>query len=354
MQRGEWAYDKSPCLTLFKVDNLINQFKTRYNQIDYILKGYQLEPNSYCYSTQFKYWSTIYIVLFDILSGSIVGYYLNHNKEYAERFIVKVIRDYTLKLPQKIVSWLKEYPVGLKLNSKLAYFLSRLFSWSIINWNSLLLTTLKPHCPDLIGLIGFFGFIGLSFCLSLSCDILSVSLLHTHWFYLVARKIFYWHQAVLISLYYLFLGKKWNPLRQRVDLGDYRSGHIIIGSILFTFLIFLFPSILIYYTTFTLGWVLIYCSQGVFIFFINCLNLLPVWGYLARFYHPQKFYTGIKLKYTINLLDLYYTRCSIESNYGKYYYFNQDLVNNLSYLKSNYFSVALIKKYIRGDLIFKK
>lgn len=54
------------------------------------------------------------------------------------------------------------------------------------------------------------------------------------------------------SLWRLFRGKKWNVLRQRVDSAVYDADQLFVGTLLFTVLLFLLPTIGLYYVVFTL------------------------------------------------------------------------------------------------------
>lgn len=46
------------------------------------------------------------------------------------------------------------------------------------------------------------------------------------------------------------VGKKRNMLRHRIDSCDYDLDQLLLGTILFTLLTFLFPTIIVYYLTF--------------------------------------------------------------------------------------------------------
>jgi len=47
------------------------------------------------------------------------------------------------------------------------------------------------------------------------------------------------------------IGKKWNVLRLRVDSVSYQADQFILGTILFTIILFLLPTTLLYYVVFT-------------------------------------------------------------------------------------------------------
>jgi hypothetical protein len=48
------------------------------------------------------------------------------------------------------------------------------------------------------------------------------------------------------------LGKRFNVLRNRIDNWDYETDQLLFGTILFTLLAFLFPTVLAYYALFAI------------------------------------------------------------------------------------------------------
>lgn len=55
----------------------------------------------------------------------------------------------------------------------------------------------------------------------------------------------------LTALFRLFLGKKKNPLRERVDSCSYQADQLFVGTLMFTILLFLMPTTWVYYAVFT-------------------------------------------------------------------------------------------------------
>ncbi|XP_033215633.1 N-acetylglucosaminyl-phosphatidylinositol biosynthetic protein gpi1 isoform X2 [Belonocnema kinseyi] len=55
----------------------------------------------------------------------------------------------------------------------------------------------------------------------------------------------------LTALFRLFLGKKKNPLRERVDSCEYQPDQLFVGTLIFTILLFLMPTTWVYYSVFT-------------------------------------------------------------------------------------------------------
>lgn len=71
------------------------------------------------------------------------------------------------------------------------------------------------------------------------------------------NKIFYGFRMYglqingLISLWRLFIGRKYNPLRNRIDSHQYSHNQLFIGTLGFTIFLFLLPTTLLYYVVFT-------------------------------------------------------------------------------------------------------
>ena len=74
---------------------------------------------------------------------------------------------------------------------------------------------------------------------------------HVHCFYAYARRIFVSQSSALMSLWRLFRGKKYNPLRNRVDSSPHENvEQLFVGTLAFTILLFLYPTTLVYYAVF--------------------------------------------------------------------------------------------------------
>lgn len=112
-----------------------------------------------------------------------------------------------------------------------------------MNWTS-------PYLPHVIFGIGLSGCLGMTFILSLLSDVLSVLSLHIYLCYLLATTVFRQQLRLALSLWHLFRGKRYNVLRNRVDSWDYDVDQLLFGTVLFTLVAFLFPTVLVYYTLF--------------------------------------------------------------------------------------------------------
>jgi phosphatidylinositol glycan class Q protein len=98
---------------------------------------------------------------------------------------------------------------------------------------------------------------------------------------------------VLSSLFRLFMGRKNNVLKKRIDTGEFGVDELLLGTLIFTGLIFLYPTIAMYYLCFVSIWLLIQCAQALLSVSLTIVNEFPIfliWSYFAR---PGLFTDGI-------------------------------------------------------------
>ncbi|RWA10449.1 hypothetical protein EKO27_g4647 [Xylaria grammica] len=230
-----------------------------------------------------RFYNSLWLVANDVIIGIALGSYIIENAEWVADMINMLLGKYTITALQSSISWLMGWPAGLKLNSELALFLGDLFLWVIDYWSSCA-QTLEPFLPQIIWFIGFSSFAGASMPIALFSDLLSALTLHIYSFYLASARIFHWQLTILLSLFQLFRGKKYNVLRNRVDSCDYDLDQLLVGTILFTLLFFLLPTVIVFYLNFALarmGIILLKAAQGEF-------NIGIIIVLLFHIAHPRK------------------------------------------------------------------
>ncbi|KAG0268816.1 phosphatidylinositol N-acetylglucosaminyltransferase subunit gpi1 [Actinomortierella ambigua] len=245
-----------------------------------------------------SFYNSMWLVANDIIIGVALGSFLIGNNKYMAQVLERYVKDYTIDSISAILEWLTnktEYPAGLKLNPELNPFLGQLFKWLIELWADFIVS-LKPMMPMAINLIGLSGAFGATMSLSLISDLLAFTTLHVYWFYMVAAKIFHWQLTILYSLFNLFRGKKRNTLRHRIDSCDYDLDQLLLGTILFTLLTFLFPTIVVYYLTFALSRVTVICLQALMETVLACLNHFPLFAIMLRLKDPDRLPGGLKME----------------------------------------------------------
>ncbi|KAI0550972.1 N-acetylglucosaminyl transferase component [Xylaria curta] len=242
-----------------------------------------------------RFYNSLWLVANDVIIGIALGTYIIENAEWAADMINMLLDKYTIAALQSSISWLMGWPAGLKLNSELALFLGDLFLWVIDYWSSCA-QTLEPLLPQIIWFIGFSSFAGASMPIALLSDLLSALTLHIYSFYLASARIFHWQLTILLSLFQLFRGKKYNVLRNRVDSCDYDLDQLLVGTILFTLLFFLLPTVIVFYLNFALARMVIILLKAVFDTMLSCLNHFPLFALMLRAKDPRRLPGGIRFE----------------------------------------------------------
>ena len=118
--------------------------------------------------------------------------------------------------------------------------------------------------------------------IALFSDLLSLLTVHIYSFYTASARIYHWQLTIIISLFHLFRGKKHNVLRNRIDSCDYDLDQLLLGTILFTLLAFLLPTVGVFYLTFALSRMAIIALKGILDTMLACLNHFPLFALMLR------------------------------------------------------------------------
>lgn len=81
-----------------------------------------------------RFYNSLWLVANDVIIGIALGSYIIDNANWVAFQINTVLSDWTVEGLQRTISWLMDWPAGLKLNNELAAFLGDLFLWVIENW----------------------------------------------------------------------------------------------------------------------------------------------------------------------------------------------------------------------------
>jgi len=195
--------------------------------------------------------------------------------------VVYVINAGTQFFSEKVVvnaiKWLMGWPAGLKLNDNVDRFMGQLFLFYSAKWQEML-HVLPVSYHTFVFLACSTGVLGLSMMLSIISDILFICTLHINWFYNGSARI-YMHQLEAMSgLWKLFRGKKKNVLRDRIDSCHYDIDQLLLGTIIFTVLFFLVPTVAIYYLYFSMVRFLVFIVHAALFGLLQLLNHFPVYG----------------------------------------------------------------------------
>ena len=242
----------------------------------------------------------VFIVL-DITCGCLLGACV---LKYADEIIDFCLSSATY-LEQKLLIeqllWFNHAPGGVQLNPLLTrHFVetSTTFFEVCHHFHALLQTT----ASSILLTFACFGAFGLSVQLALAIDIFRLVSLHVSFVYIVVSILHRIQVSMLLSLWYLFYGKKINVLRERVDSYQYDKEQLLLGTALFAILAFLFPTFTAFYLLFLFLRILVVGFQLFLWCLILCIRHFPIYKIWLSFAFPTSQTNGVKLAFNAGML----------------------------------------------------
>ncbi|ORC90273.1 DNA-directed RNA polymerase II subunit 3 [Trypanosoma theileri] len=159
-------------------------------------------------------------------------------------------RTFLYDIHMGYMDWFEGWPAGLKMNEDLNMtlcFFAKLMlqtSWDFaVNFN---------WVEIVYKLLVYISLCGASCAFALLSDVCVLVSLHL---ILLSHAISVPYRVMVStmhSLYLQFRGKKYNPLRRRTDAYDFEVDQMLMGTLLFTVTVFLFPTLATYHVYFAL------------------------------------------------------------------------------------------------------
>lgn len=242
-----------------------------------------------------RFFNSLWLVANDVIIGIAVGSYILENADMVASLLDNAVNVYSIEGLQRMITWLMDWPAGLKLNNELAKFLGDLFLWVIDYWDGCMVQ-LRPSLPFIVRFIGLSSFAGASLPISLFSDLISLMTIHIYSFYIASARIYNWQLTIIISLFHLFRGKKRNVLRNRIDNCDYDLDQLLLGTIVFTLLFFLLPTVAVFYTTFAGARMAIIALKAALDTWLACLNHFPLFALMLRLKDSRRLPGGVRFE----------------------------------------------------------
>lgn len=213
----------------------------------------------------------------DISLGIILGMILHANIPVFLAFLNSHIEYNTMERVAEMVAWLMGWPSGVKLNNNLDNFLGQMFLlftswWRGINY------FIWPHMPTILTVISYSGVFGATMIVALLHDLMTLLFLNIWVFYTISATLYNWQLGVLSSLFHLFRGQKNNVLRKRIDSRDYDVEQLLLGTLLFTLVSLLVPTVMVYYVLFAGFRLYALTIQGNLQLVLALLNHFPLFS----------------------------------------------------------------------------
>lgn len=186
-------------------------------------------------------------VILDIILGVVFLLILTHIRECGKYFMD--LTEIIVRELRKLLTMLEGSPVGLKLNEQLNVFLLNCFMYHVDLWFNFIII-IEPAIRLLILPISLIGIAGFSFQCAIICDLFTLLTLHAHCFYIYAAMLYKLELKGLQSLWRIVLGRRKNVLKNRVESQEYTKRQLFLATLFFTVLLFLLPTVIIYYLVF--------------------------------------------------------------------------------------------------------
>ncbi|XP_012279103.1 phosphatidylinositol N-acetylglucosaminyltransferase subunit Q [Orussus abietinus] len=239
-------------------------------------KGLTLKAGNYIIAT-----------ILDILLGILLLRVLMHT--IGDTAMSQILLDNAEKVVESLkglVDWLMGAPAGLKLNHSFNKMLGKFFLYHIHLWWTCLVC-MKPVLDFAFQVLLSLGQLGVTFQISMIADLLALVSFHSYCIYVYAARLFNLQLRGLTALFRLFLGKKKNPLRERVDSCEYQPDQLFVGTLLFTVLLFLMPTTWVYYSVFTTLRLVLIGLGGFLTRLKFYLQVTPVYAFLKWLFRSR-------------------------------------------------------------------
>ncbi|KAI8989047.1 N-acetylglucosaminyl transferase component-domain-containing protein [Trametes punicea] len=243
-------------------------------------------------SKYIKFHNCVWLVLNDVIIGIAFGTFLCENREILAAWLEYLMQYHLIHRTERALLWLNNWPAGLKLNTELSQFYCHTLIGMVSVWGWLL-GRAAPYFPALIWTIGIAGSCGMTMIVSLLSDTLSLLTAHLYACYFISTAVFSQQLGLAGSLWNLFRGKRYNVLRNRIDTWDYDLDQLLLGTILFTLLAFLYPTVLTYYALFATARLAIMIVHAVLDTATALLNHFPLFALLLRVKDPLRLPGGV-------------------------------------------------------------
>ena len=219
--------------------------------------------------------------IFGIALAVAVAFYPNFRLQVEE-----ILSAYTLKMLDLIegyLNWVMGIPWGIKLNTPVNHFLGSHYLYVLSFWRLFYMEFIAIYMSYIIKLFLLLLPFGFTLPLTALHDFLKFLNLCLICFFVISQRISTLQVSALKSLGRLFMGKKWNILKDRVDTCHYDLNQLLVGTIIFTVLLFLVPTTGMYTLVFLYLRVLQFTIQFLLRISVVLLNKATLY-FILNFY----------------------------------------------------------------------
>lgn len=235
---------KSSTSTIYERNLFYQQLNFKYAMLLYLHSTvWKLKSDK---SQRTKLLTLLFILLYliDFAIGGIVLLFFIRNPtlKYQVGNILSLYTKTILKWSEEYLVWLMGVPWGIKLNTPLSQFLGTRYLYILDLWKLFYSEFISIYLLMFVDFLLILLPFGFTLSITALHDFLKFLNLCLICFFVISNRVFTLQVSALKSLGRLFMGKKWNILRERVDSCDFNMNQLLVGTIVFTILLFLLPT----------------------------------------------------------------------------------------------------------------
>ncbi|XP_074320516.1 uncharacterized protein LOC141657253 isoform X2 [Silene latifolia] len=250
-------------------------------------------------------WSSAMV---DVILGNFLGYALLFHVNTVSSLILNFASHFTDDVLRMGCVWLMGVPAGFKLNTELAGVLGAVSLNAIQIWSTLWF--LAGHIfYIIIRVVALLGILlGMTISAALIMDMIAIAAFHVRLLHQFVGFFYSLQIEALTALWRLFRGRKWNPLRHRLDSYEYSVEQHIVGSLMFTPLLLLLPTTSVFYIFFAIMSLTIMFLRTLVQIIVSVIHDTPYAKIVLWCVKPKRFPSGIWFEI------MHYQRDSVSSS----------------------------------------
>lgn len=225
-------------------------------------------------------WDAVLRLGVDLALGWVLAAWLERDAACVCVWLARVLDAVSAPAVRAVLDHLASWPLGIKLNTELAQFLRDVLSSASEGMTRAVHARVRAHLGAYVAACACVGrVLGASGVLSVQLDALAVVGAHLGAGYAVLRRVYGFVVRAARSLFDLFRGRKRNPLHGgRVDAAHYEVDQLFLGTILFTLLVFLAPTVVLFYAASAAAWVAVQGVRAALAAGVGVLAALPLYA----------------------------------------------------------------------------